>query len=241
MCSNFLTDWCGSCRAKKFPIKVESRTSAIYNGRKSFYVYLETSWDKEAWCKALRLASCDEKEKVEWFAHLHEEFHSYLASLTAEYNTYLKPTVGSSVELVNRAIKPDGASSKVQKFLKKIAKKSSRVGLDNKSSWSALSGRDERKNTEKLRASQDADISMKNVSMSRNIKQSMEDNSPLSSSTVSRSGSQSHGSINSEVDSDEKFGIDEGTLCWNLLISRLFFDARNNDKLKGFIQAKIQV
>ncbi|XP_054821717.1 uncharacterized protein LOC129320334 [Prosopis cineraria] len=217
--------------AKKFPIKVESKTSAVYNGRKSFYVYLETSWDKEAWCKALRLASCDKEQKVEWFAQLHEEFRSYLASLNAEYNTFFKPTVGSSVELENRAIKPDGASSKVQKFLKKIAKKSSRVGLDNKSSWSSLSGRDERKN---------ADILLKNASMAKSLRHPVEDNAPLSSSTLSHSRSQSHASISSDVDSDEKFGIDEGTLCWNLLISRFFFDARSNAKLKAFMEAKIQ-
>ncbi|XP_028783191.1 testis-expressed protein 2 [Neltuma alba] len=226
--------------AKKFPIKVESKTSAIYNGRKTFYVYLETSWDKEAWCKALRLASCDQKEKVEWFAQLHEEFRSYVASLNAEYNTFLKPTVGSGVEVVNRAIKPDGASSKVQKFLQKIAKKSSRVGLDNKSSWSSLSGRDERRNAEKLHACQDADISLRDAPMARTLKHPMEDNAPLSSATLSHSGSQSHASISSDVDSDEKFSIDEGTLGWNLLISRLFFDARSNAKLREFGQAKIQ-
>ncbi|KAI9092499.1 hypothetical protein K1719_027627 [Acacia pycnantha] len=224
--------------AKKFPIKVESKTSVIYNGRKSFYLYLETSWDKEAWCKALRLASCDKKEKVEWFAQLHEEFLSYLASLNVEYNTFLKPTVASNAEVVNRVVKADGSSSKVQKFLKKIAKKSSRVGLDNKSSWSSLSGRDERKNT--LRASQDADISLKNAPLAKNLKLPMEDNTPLSPSTLSHSGSQSQASISSDVDSDEKFSIDEGTLCWNMLISRFFFDARSNAKLKGFIQAKIQ-
>ncbi|KAF7820278.1 Testis-expressed sequence 2 protein [Senna tora] len=230
--------------AKRFPIKLESKSSAIYNGRKSIYLYLETSWDKEAWCKALRLASCDQEDTVKWFAQLHKEFHSYLASLNAEYHTFLKPTVGSSIEAVNKASKPDGGSSRVHQFLKKIAKKSSRVGLDNKSTWTSLSGREERKNTEKLRASQDAVLAanfMKNASTARHLKLPTEDNAPLLSPTLSHSGSHSHISASSDVDLDEKLGIDEGTLCWNLLISRLFFDAKSNTQLKRSIQARIQL
>lgn len=44
-------------RAKRYPIKLESK-SAIYNGSNCFYIYLETSWEKESWCRALRIASC---------------------------------------------------------------------------------------------------------------------------------------------------------------------------------------
>ncbi|GMI86442.1 hypothetical protein like AT1G17820 [Hibiscus trionum] len=50
--------------AKRFQIKVERKTSPIYNGSKIIYLYLETSWEKESWCQALRLASCEDKEKL---------------------------------------------------------------------------------------------------------------------------------------------------------------------------------
>ncbi|KAL0318723.1 UNVERIFIED_CONTAM: hypothetical protein Sangu_2028500 [Sesamum angustifolium] len=53
--------------AKRYPIKVESKDSAIYKGCKIMYLYLETSWEKESWCKALRLASCDDEEKMRGF------------------------------------------------------------------------------------------------------------------------------------------------------------------------------
>lgn len=189
------------------------------------------------------MASCDQKEKVKWFA-LHEEFHSYLASLNAEYQTFLKPVVGCSVEVINRAGKPDGPSSKVHQFLKKIAKKSSRVGLDNKSTWTSLSGREERKNTDKLRTCKDVVLAtsmMKTASTARHLKHPVEDNAPSLSPTFSHSGSQSHTSISADVDLDEKIGIDEGTLCWNLLISRFFFDAKSNAQLKRSMQERIQV
>lgn len=34
---------------------------------------------------------------------------------------------------------------------------------------------------------------------------------------------------------------DDGTLCWNLLFSRLFFDAQMNDEISKAIKARIQV
>ncbi|XP_039004434.1 uncharacterized protein LOC120131521 [Hibiscus syriacus] len=45
----------------------------------------------------------------------------------------------------------------------------------------------------------------------------------------------------SDADSkQDKFSFDEGTLCWNLLISRIFFDIKRNVGLKGSIRAQIQ-
>ncbi|XP_061369464.1 uncharacterized protein LOC133312307 isoform X1 [Gastrolobium bilobum] len=229
--------------AKKFPIKVESKTSVIYNGSKTVYIYLETSWEKEAWCKALYLASCVQNEKIKWFNQLHEEFHSYLTSLNSVYHSFMKPSVGSSVEAIERASKPDGSSSKVRQFLKKFVKRTSRVGLENKSTWTSLSGHEGKKNTEKLRACQDAVLAsglLKATSTSKHLNSSLVNDPPPLSSKISHSGSQSLHSVGSDANADEKFGIDEGTLCLNLLISRLFFDAKGNTQLKRSMQARIQ-
>ncbi|KAK7380157.1 hypothetical protein VNO78_32622 [Psophocarpus tetragonolobus] len=231
--------------AKKFPIKVEAKTSVIYHGSKTCYIYLENASEKEAWCKALRLASSDKKEKHEWFVQLQEGFHSYLTSLNTEYHSLIKPSVGLTAEAIERVSKPDGGSSKVRQFLKKLTKKSSRVGVENKSAWTSLSGREERKNTEKLRACQEAVLAnglMKSVSASatNTLKSPLLDNAAPSSSTLSHSGSQSQFSVGSDADADEKIGIDEGTLCWNLLVSRLFFDVKGNVRIKKSIQERIQ-
>ncbi|GMY12754.1 hypothetical protein FCV25MIE_07993 [Fagus crenata] len=229
--------------AKRFPIKLESKTSVIYNGSKTFYIYLETSWEKESWCKALRLASCDKKERVDWFAKLHKEFHNYLTNLNAGYPSFMKPSTGSCAEPVDQTNRPDGTSSKVRLFLKKIARKTSRVGQENKSSVTSLSGRVERKASEKIRPCQETVSATGLVKTAPLVKRSKSEENMVqssSSSTFSHSGSQSHISVFSDADSDDKFGNDEGTLCWNLLISRLFFDLKSNTDMKRSIQSRIQ-
>ncbi|KAG6672680.1 hypothetical protein I3842_16G071600 [Carya illinoinensis] len=222
--------------AKRFPIKIESNTSVIYKGRKSFYIYLETSWEKEAWCKALRLASGHNKERVVLFASLHEEFHRYLMNLNAGYPSFMKPSIGLSAEPAERSNRPDGTSSKVRLLLKKIVKKTPRVGLETKSSGTSSSGRAERKANEKIVPSQ------KTISAAGLGKRSKSEENTVqpSASTCSHSGSRSHASVVSDADSDDKFGTDEGTLCWNLLISRLFFDVKSNTDMKRSIQSRIQ-
>ncbi|CAI8603183.1 unnamed protein product [Vicia faba] len=181
--------------AKKFPIKVENKTSAIYNGSKTLYLYLETSWEKEAW-------------------------------------------LGLSVEAIERDIKPDDPSSKVRQFLKKIAKKTSRVGLENKSTWTSLSGHEGKKSTENHFASQDAVLGTD--STSKHLKNSLADNATPLSLKLPNLGSESIHSVSSERDVGKKFDIDEGTLCWNLLISRLFFDVKGSMQLKRSLQERIQ-
>ena len=77
---------------------------------------------------------------------------------------------------------------------------------------------------------------MKTASTTKPPKIAVEDNSASLPSSQS-----SHISVNYDNDPDEKFGIDEGSLCWNLLISRLFFDAKGNAQVKRSMQARIQV
>ncbi|KAI9121731.1 hypothetical protein K1719_007121 [Acacia pycnantha] len=138
----------------------------------------------------------------------------------AEYSSFMKPSVGSSIEAVDRASKPDGIHLKVRQFFKKLSRKTYRGCLDNKSTCSSLSGHEEKKNSEKLQAKKDSNLSinlMKPAS-AKHYKSSTEDSSPPLSSNQSLR-KPSHFS----VDSDEKNGIDEGIICCNLLISRLFF------------------
>ncbi|TVU07506.1 hypothetical protein EJB05_40862, partial [Eragrostis curvula] len=112
--------------AKRYPIKLESKGSEIYKGSKVCYVYADTSWEKESWCKALRLATTADKEKLKFHAMLIEEFRSYISSLNAGYPCFLKSSGLSGEEHVvtNKTVKTDG-SSKVRLFLKKFAKEAS--------------------------------------------------------------------------------------------------------------------
>ncbi|KAL3724973.1 hypothetical protein ACJRO7_030050 [Eucalyptus globulus] len=215
--------------AKRYPIKLESKSSAIYKGSKVFYIYLDTSWEKESWCKALRLASCDDRKRLTWFSMWDGNFKSYLVSLRDEY-PFMKtpaPVYAESIDKENRA---DVASSRVRLFWKKITKKVAKAGIENKSSWASSSSREERKMNERLLGHQD----------SASAPASLRASSPQHSLSLPHSGSQSHISVVSDFDSDDKFGVDEGTLCWNLLISRLFFDAKSNEQIKRSLQSRIQ-
>lgn len=227
--------------AKRFPIKLESKTSEIYNGSKTFYIYLETSWEKESWCKALRLASCNDKNRM--FAKLYDEFHSYVTTLNAGYPSFMKPSsMGFNADPIDQINRPDGSSSKVRLLWRKLAKKTPKVGVENKSSGTSLSGLVDRKNSEKFRPSPETVSATGLVKTAPTMKRIKSEENVVqpSSSTFSHSGSQSHISVISDADSDDKFGNDEGTLCWNLLISRLFFDVKSNAEVKKSIQARAQ-
>lgn len=216
--------------AKRYPIRVESKGSKLYKGSKMLYIYLDTSSEKEEWCKALRLACCSDKEKLEWLAKLNLEFHKYVVSLNAEYPYFMKPSMGFSNDPKDKSVKFDESNSKVRQFLKKLAKKASKNGIENKTSWTSVTAQDEKKVNLKTHPFQD----FRSVSMGALGQPFLDATVPKSSSAVADLGNENRSSINSDVTPDE------GTLACNILLSRLFFDAKSNVQLKNFIQERIQ-
>ncbi|KAH0913035.1 hypothetical protein HID58_036356 [Brassica napus] len=215
--------------AKRFPIKVESKISSeLYKGNKVFYIYLETSWEKESWCKALRLAACDSPERFIWYStKLQQEFRSYVTSLNVAYHSFMKPSAGFSFETFDKGNRTDGGgSSKVRLFLKRFSRKRSH--------------REDRKNS--VRSYQDSQHGSSSGRSGSGRKtgdySADEADVPIFSRSVSHSSSQISGV--SDGDSEEKFDMDEGTLAWNLLISRLFFDLKRKTGVTSSVQARIQ-
>lgn len=220
--------------AKRYPIKVESKTKVIYNASKIIYLYLDTAWEKESWCKGLRLASCEDNEKLNWFTKLNVDFQAYMALLNAGYSSFMKPSLGFSAEPIEKGSKSDGIS-KVKLFWKRLSRKSSKSGSEKKGNSGNQSIREERKSFEKQHQFQDS-VSGKtsNSSTEENIPFTLPQGFP-------RSASQSCASVISDADSElDRLNYDEGILCWNLLISRIFFDIKGNAGLKSSIQARIQ-
>ncbi|KAG1361235.1 testis-expressed protein 2 [Cocos nucifera] len=228
--------------AKRYPIRLESKDSVIYGGSKICYLYVDTSWEKESWCKALRLASCPDRGKWQWFSQLSEEFHNYVASLNAEYPSFLKPSA-LLCETTDKTSRIDG-SSRVRLFLKKLAKKAStKTGVESKTSSASSSVRGERRIGDKLRSLYDASLtdgltksSLEDKSLSYSLQDSVQPPSPRSAHL----GNKSLFPIFSDAVCDENFVSDEGTLCWNLLFSRLFFDAKKNVDVHNAIKTRIQ-
>ncbi|XP_068640208.1 uncharacterized protein [Aristolochia californica] len=179
--------------SKRYPIRVENKRSVIYNGSNTCYIYLETSSEKESWCKVLRLASSVDMQRRSWYSKLVEEFHCYVSSLTAEYPFFMKPLARG----LSRAADPSERKTSCKKF----ASKPATVPLDRVSD------------------------SIPEEAMP---------------STISRIGSHHQVTVISEGESDDKSGCDEGILCWNLLLSRLFFDAKRSSEINFSIKSRIQ-
>uniref|UniRef100_A0A8R7UPW0 SMP-LTD domain-containing protein n=1 Tax=Triticum urartu TaxID=4572 RepID=A0A8R7UPW0_TRIUA len=198
--------------SKRYPIKLESKGSEICKRSKVCYLYVDTSWEKESWCKALRLASSTDKEKLKLHTRLSEEFRSYISSLHAGYPCFLKSTALSAEdrEIMDKAVKSDG-SSKMRLFLKKLARKAS-IKAPQLTRTSSTSAQAERKTLQKTRSYNGAALI--------DAQEERFSDSP-------------------ETNVDEKF-TDEGTLCWNLLISRLFFDAKMSDDISKSIKTRLQ-
>ncbi|KAF0934573.1 hypothetical protein E2562_025664 [Oryza meyeriana var. granulata] len=227
--------------AKRYPIKLESKEYQIYNGSKACYLYAETSWEKESWCKALRLAATADKEKLNWHAKLSEEFCNYISSLNSEYPGFLKPTVfsGEDHEVMDRTIKTDG-SSKVRLFLRKLAKKAStKVPAERKAS-SGSSSQGELKILDKLRSYQGTPF-VEGLMGSQDDKSNSSSSQDTAKPTPSTPALSQTGQPSAfpDVNTDDRIA-DEGTLCWNLLSSRLFFDAKMSDEINKAIKARIQ-
>uniref|UniRef100_A0A1J3FV96 Testis-expressed sequence 2 protein n=1 Tax=Noccaea caerulescens TaxID=107243 RepID=A0A1J3FV96_NOCCA len=212
--------------AKRFPIQVESKTSDLYKGNRVFYIFLETSWEKESWCKALRLAACENQERIIWPTKLKHDFRDYMASLNVAYPSFMKPSAGISFETLDKGFKNDGPSSKVRLFWKKFSKKcSTKVNLAPPKT-----------STRPYQDSQSTGSSGRGSNRATR----MQDNIPEDTDVQDFSRSCSHGSHVSDVDSEDKFFADEGTLAWNLIISRLFFDLKQNTVIKNLVHERIQ-
>lgn len=220
--------------AKRYPVMLESQTSVLYNGNKSCYLYFETSWEKETWCKALHIASCPDKSKLNWFAKLNGEFHTYLMSLSTGYPSFLKPpTVVDGVP--DKTSRMDVPSSKVRGFLKKLAKKASKSGNESRFASVTSGVHNERNISDRFRTSYDAS------SPEDSVKSSLEKASNSSLQEITQTNSPTANQIIPDSVSNEKIGTDdEGTLCWNLIFSRLFFDAKRSTWLNDVIKARIQ-
>lgn len=191
-----------------------------------FYIFLETSWEKESWCKALRLAACNDQERSTWPTQLKHDFQNYTASLNVAYPSFTKqPSSGFDVEsLDNKGVKIDAPSSKVRLFWKKFSRKK----VPNR----------EDKKTSSTRHYQDSSGSSGRSTPARKVR---DNNIPEETEVQAFSRSWSHVSHVSDADSEDKFYTDEGTLAWNLLISRLFFDVKLNTGIKNIVHERIQV
>lgn len=185
MCDSFFT-----FRAKRYPIKIQCKEAStdLYNGNNIVYLYADTSWEKESWCKALQLACTTDPQKLRSHSEIIQNYESYLDAITLEYPSFVKNVSGSPKQLdcANRA----EGQSRVRTFLKKFSKRAR------------------------------AKMSVERT-LSENLKGSFQD-------------------LTSSPEAGMVFE-DEGRLCLNLFLSRLYYDVQNSTEINNFIQSRIQV
>ncbi|XP_020273807.1 testis-expressed protein 2 [Asparagus officinalis] len=133
----------------------------------------------------------------------------------------------------------DVTSSKVRGFLKKFAKKASKNGVESKPASVSSSTRGERRIGQKIGSMHEVssiDESVKGSSDNAS-NYSLQDLVQPGSPTTSKSILQI---FPDSVCSEKILNDSEGTLCWNLLFSRLFFDAKRSIGLNDAVKARIQ-
>ncbi|XP_059064529.1 uncharacterized protein LOC131064376 [Cryptomeria japonica] len=242
--------------AKRYPIKMENKNRVLVNRSKVCFFYLETAWEKEAWCKVLRLASRTDLRGsdpggVDWYWNLKKEFESYFQRVNQGYSSFLK---SNSVPTIQRDTNIKGAiaSSKARHFWKKFARKAPRIGYEVTTNSIPTSSQEEKKASAKesrnLDSSSLTDFSSKAGPAEKNTDNRFHTDS---SSRLGSSGSQRQSVSVSDMDSEKSTFpgsnaghdssiADQETLCCNLLFSRLFFDAERSPDVVARIQALIQ-
>ncbi|KAK1610195.1 hypothetical protein QYE76_033868 [Lolium multiflorum] len=223
--------------AKRYPIKLESKGSEICKGSNVCYLYAETSWEKESWSKALRLASSTDEQKLNLLARLSEQFRSYVSSLNAGYPRFLESSALSTDyhQVRDKAVKSDG-STKLRLLLKKFSRKVS-TKAPQVTRTSTIPAQAERKTfgkTHSYHGTSLIDLPEERSSSSSSSQDIKQPSTPGSDFSY-----RSRFSDSPDANTDEK-NSDDGTLCWNLLISRLFFDAKMSDEISKAIKARIQ-
>ncbi|XP_078442034.1 uncharacterized protein LOC144711825 [Wolffia australiana] len=198
--------------AKRYPIKIEGKNSAIYNGSEVFYLYLENSWEKEAWCKALRQASCPDTEKR--YAQLRKDFSDYIVPWQASESLSSVKSSDHFHDAAEKLSKVD-SSSKVRQLFKKMARKASKNALTYESGWNKID--------DKLLLARGS--SLRGSALEKNFSSSSEISSQFSSSDLA---------------SSERYAHDDGRASWNFILSRIFFDAQRNSRVNNFIKERIQ-
>lgn len=241
--------------AKKYPIKVESRDRELFAGNFICLFYLETSREKEAWCQVLRAASRWARETEDWYSAQNREFHEYASRIDETYPAFPKSTssrIENVVDEKGRLSKTEASLSRRQRLWKKLVRKGSSKG-------SAL----ESKTGSQHADSKGNSVESKSGSGHEETQSSVSLQSQLCIHEQQDSGAASTSSRQLNCDKvlmDEKYSsagfpknlepadtpvsimpvVDQGTMCWNLFFTRLFFDSYHSPKFQAACHKRIQ-
>ncbi|MCO5611028.1 hypothetical protein L7F22_065277 [Adiantum nelumboides] len=243
--------------AKKYPIQLESFNQHLFVKSSVCLLYFETSWEKETWCQVLRAAAGWTTEKENWYIAQKREFHNYCSRLDKAYPAFAKATGSKSRRLEDeKAGKLDknmaAALSKRQRIWKRIAKKTSSKenafiyeegsGAGDLSSSIVVSKAGPERQNEYTKQPSFASHSLGGTSGYDNAGSSSFQSNPEKTYVEdSHSLSDSARSLDYQIIPDLCMTVsDQGTMCWNIILSRLFFDGYHSSRFQEACHKLIQ-
>ncbi|KAG6549716.1 hypothetical protein Mapa_008696 [Marchantia paleacea] len=126
--------------AKKFPLKVHHASREVYGGSHDCLLYLDTGWEKEKWCEALRAAAKPQSNEGDPFFKQKKEYKEYLLRVENQFPFFSLANSGRLAYVADdrmKALKGEQNSSSMKKprlLWKKLIRRNVKNARDSKSS-----------------------------------------------------------------------------------------------------------
>ncbi|KAJ7517257.1 hypothetical protein O6H91_21G016200 [Diphasiastrum complanatum] len=252
--------------AKKYPIKLQHDTRPLLAGSTICLLYLETSWEKEAWCEVLRVAARQENYANGWYTELKKEFKDYVKVIKDQYPS-IKTAKFLSLVLDGKSEtnKSEAVSAK-KLFWKKLLKKTSKsIGRETKPSERIGDAIQPRPLVGPLNDHQPPEAAGISAHLQRC---SSWHNGDFQKNTLSPDDEARHDALHeffgdsfpgryslasdsvTTKDAPSRFkdtenslsekNVSDGVLGWNILFSRIFFDLYHSSAIVASLQSRIQ-
>lgn len=246
--------------ARRFPIKLYHTTRTIYRQYKGCLFYAESGYEKEAWCEVLRATARAKGYDKDWYSSVKKEFLEYTSA--AEKHVPYLTRFHSTTKINHRVAKPtdeqsddhkqsDEGVSKKRLILNKLLRRNGSKGKDVKDSKDE--GNSRKGKGKSLVSDDHEDIKstsngshLSNESHTRSESTSSDSDGDKSILAVSQKDNEEsdevlpsplvHGHDNVR---DEK-EIDQGQLCLNMIVGRLFFDFYHSKTRVKWLQNQFQ-
>lgn len=247
-------------RARRFPIKLYHTTRTIYRQYKGCLFYAESGYEKEAWCEVLRATARAKGYDKDWYSSVKKEFLEYTSA--AEKHVPYLTRFHSTTKINHRVAKPtdeqsddhkqsDEGVSKKRLILNKLLRRNGSKGKDVKDSKDE--GNSRKGKGKSLVSDDHEDIKstsngshLSNESHTRSESTSSDSDGDKSILAISQKDNEEsdevlpsplvHGHDNVR---DEK-EIDQGQLCLNMIVGRLFFDFYHSKTRVKWLQNQFQ-
>lgn len=262
--------WKRGYRAKRFPLKLHHPTRTLYRGCKGCLFYAESGYEKEAWCEVLRATArandwCTGlKKEFREYTDGAERHVPYVTSFHSVRDANHFTAAARKEEKVDDHKNPEETVSKKRMIWNTLLRRNISKGKDNNKSSNA----DEEVGNSPQRLSSFSEGSSKRVEESA-VSDDQEDSKSASRASQVSSESLSRGEFTSsdsdaekssttqkdDNESDKMLGvvrshghdngrvakeIDQGLLCLNMLVGRLFFDFYHSETRVAWVQDRFQ-